>query len=202
MLQINFLPVRQLKKREQAKGQLTVFFLVFALIIALCALAWLMQKKDVASLREENSRLTDEQATLQPNLTLVNKLDKDKAELERKTKVIEQLKKESSLTVRVMDEIASRVDSRRLYLVFMAETGSKVDLNGIALDNESIAHFMDSLKNSPFVQDVSLAESAQKTLAGRDLKSFTISCQVAPPGSEDATAKPITTQTAPQKATP
>jgi len=186
MLQINFLPVRQLKKREKAKGQLIAFSLFLALVVALCAIALWVQNSGLEAARQENARLISEKQNLQPKLTLIDKLNKDKQELERKTKIIEQLKKESSLTVRIMDEVASRVDSSRLWLDSMAETGSNLDLKGIALDNESIAQFMDSLKSSPFVRDVSLAESSQKLLAGRDLKSFTISCRIAPPGSENA----------------
>jgi len=161
-LQINFLPVRQLKKREKAKGQLVAFSFLFALVVALCVVAWWMQNSDIDVARKENARLTSEKQNLQPKLTAIDKLNKDKAELERKTKIIEQLKKESSLTVRIMDEVANRVDSNRLWLDSMVETGNNVDLKGIALDNESIAQFMDSLKNSPFVRDVSLSESSHR----------------------------------------
>jgi type IV pilus assembly protein PilN len=195
MLQINFLPVRQLKKRQKAKSELAAFSLILVLIVALCFVVWLIQNKDIEVARNENNRLISEKQNLQPKLTLIDKLNKDKKELERKTQIIEQLKKESSLTVRVMDEVASRVDNSRLWLDSMAETGGNVDLKGIALDNESIAQFMDNLKNSPFVRDVSLAESSQRRLADRDLKSFTISCRVAPPGSEDVTDP----KSAPQK---
>jgi type IV pilus assembly protein PilN len=198
MLQINFLPVRQLKKREKAKNELFAFglFLV-TLIVLLGVFAWWYEASYLEGAREENVRLATEKRNLQPKLTMIDKLNKDKGELERKTKIIEQLKKESSLTVRVMDEVANRVDSNRLWLDSMSETGSNVDLKGIALDMESVAQFMDSLKGSPFVRDVILTESSQKLLAGRDLKSFTISCHVAPPGSENATVP----KGAPQKTT-
>ena len=196
MLQINFLPIRQLKKREKAKGELIAFGLfLLTLIVVLGVVAWWYEATSLEGARQENVRLANEKQMLQPKLVLIDKLNKDKEELERKTKIIEQLKKESSLTVRIMDEVARRVDNNRLWLETMAETGGNVDLKGIALDNESIAHFMESLKGSPFVRDVSLTESSQKLYAGRDLKSFTISCRVAPPGSESA-ADP---KSAPQK---
>lgn len=187
MLQINFLPVRQLKKREKAKNQLVAFFLAFATIVAVCAAFWWLQSHNLDVAEEQNRSLKQQVENESKTLATIDKLNQEKAELERKTKVIEQLKKESSLTVRVMDEVASRVDSARLWLNSMTETGANVELKGIALDNESIAQFMDSLKTSPFVRDVSLAESSQQSLAGRDLKSFSISCQVAPPGSESVT---------------
>ena len=189
MLQINFLPVRQLKKREKAKGQLAVFSLLFVLVVALCALAWLIQSHDIDSARQENARLTSEKQSLQPTLAAIDRLNRAKEELERKTKVIERLRKGSPLAVRIMDEIASRVDSSRLGLDSLAQSGGNIELKGIALDNESIAQFLDSLKTSSFIQDVSLVESSQKLVAGRDLKSFTISCKATPPGSEDVKPK-------------
>ncbi|HBT96181.1 MAG TPA: pilus assembly protein PilN [Desulfobulbaceae bacterium] len=185
MLRINFLPVRQLKKREKAKKQLAAFFFLFVLAVVLCAFAWLMQSHNMDSARKENARLASKKRELQPILAAIDQLNKKREELERRTQVIEQLKNESSLTVRIMDEVASRVDNNRLGLDSMAQIGGNLELKGIALDNESIAQFMDSLKTSPFIRDVSLAESSQKILAGRDLKSFTISCKVVLPASEN-----------------
>jgi len=195
MLQINFLPVRQLKKREKAKNELIAFFMLFSAVVVVCAFVGWGLSVDLDSARRENARLTNEKQGVQKQLTAIDQLNKEKEELERKTKVIEQLKKVSSLAVRVMDEVASRIDSNRLWLNSMAETGGNLDLKGIALDNESIAQFMDNLKTSPFVLEVSLAESSQKALAGRDLKSFTIFCRVAPPGNDGVAVDPQSDET-------
>jgi type IV pilus assembly protein PilN len=184
MLRINLLPVGQLRKRRQAKGELSVFSLLAAFLVVVAAVFSVIQLREIVSLRKEIAQLEIEKKSLESQRALLEQLIREQKELGRKTTVIENLQQESSLTARVMDEVAKAVDNSRLWLEAMAETGGKVELKGIALDNESIAQFMDNLKSSPFVQDVSLVESSQKLLAGRDLKSFTISCQVAPPTKE------------------
>ena len=182
MLRINLLPVRQLKKRAKARSQIYSFLLILASVIALCVLVGLWQGKIITSTTADIAQLTKEKESYAPQLKKLEELKKTKEELERKTAVIEKLKKDSSLTVRVLDEVASRVDSDRLWLDSLTQTGNALKLTGISLDNESIAQFMENLKQSEFVQGVELADSSQKKLAGRDLKSFSISCVVAPPG--------------------
>jgi type IV pilus assembly protein PilN len=51
----------------------------------------------------------------------------------------------------------------------------------VALDNQTIAEFMDIMKESDFVSDVSLDNSSLKKVSGKDLKSFVLSCAVSQP---------------------
>lgn len=181
MLKINLLPVRQLKRRAKAKKQITSIFLFFLILLAMLAAVGFIQAQKISNLQTEITTLTKEKNSYNKTLSDIEKLKKDKLELERKTGIINKLKTDSSLTVRVMDEVANRIDNQRMWLTSLHQQQSSLKLSGVALDNQTIAQFMDSLKESPFVNSVTLTNSSLKIISGRNLKSFELTCSVAQP---------------------
>lgn len=181
MLKINLLPVRQLKKRAKAKKQLFGMFFLLLLVLALLAVTGVIQAKKISGLQGEIATLQQEKNNYTPILNEISKLKKDREELDRKTDLIKKLKTDSSLTVRTLDEVARRIDNQRMWLDALEQHDSSLRLSGVALDNQTIAQFMDTLKESPFVQDVTLANSSLKVVSGRNLKSFELNCVVAQP---------------------
>lgn len=181
MLKINLLPVRQLKRRAKARTQLTSIFLFFLLLLAMLATVGFIQAQKVSSLQTEITQLTTEKNSYSKVLKEIEKLKEAKVELDRKTGIIKKLKTDSSLTVRVVDEVANRIDNQRMWLTLLHQQKSSLSLSGIALDNQTVAQFMDSLKESPFVNSVTLTNSSLKIISGRNLKSFELTCSVAQP---------------------
>ncbi|BCL62286.1 fimbrial protein [Desulfomarina profundi] len=186
MLKINLLPIRQLQKRAKAKKQFFGMLFLFLLVLASLALVGYSQVQNIKTLTAKVNTLSAEKAKYTPILQKIAKLKKTREELERKTNVIKKLKSDSSLTVRVLDEVANSVDNSRLWLESLNQQNSSLNLKGVALDNQTIAQFMDSLKASPFVQGVSLTNSSLKTISGRNLKSFALNCTVAQPSKKDS----------------
>lgn len=182
MLKINLLPVRQLKKRAKAKKQLFGMFLLFILVLAALGVTGVLQAQKISSYETDITALQKEKDSFTPTLNKIERLKKDKEELVRKTEIIKKLKTDSSLTVRTLDEVAHRVDNQRMWLDSLHQQDSSLRLSGVALDNQTIAQFMDNLKESPIVQDVSLTNSSLKVVSGRNLKSFELTCVVAQPG--------------------
>lgn len=181
MLKINLLPIRQLKKRAKGKKQLFGMFLLFLFTLALCGAVGVLQANNIKTLGENIARLTKEKSSYTPTLNKIAKLKKAKIELERKTAVINKLKADSSLTVRVIDEVANRVDENRVWLTALNQQGGSLRLTGIALDNQTVAQFMDKLKASPFIRSVALTNSSLKKVSGKSLKAFSLNCNVAQP---------------------
>lgn len=187
MLKINLLPVRQLKKRAKAKQHIFLMAFLFVIALVLCGFIGLIQTQTISSLNDNNAKLQKEKDSYSPTLAKIAKLKKDKLELERKTDIIKKLKSDSSLTVRVLDEVANNVDNQRMWLESLNQQGGSLSLSGVALDNQTIAQFMDAMKQSPFVKDVSLQNSSMKVVSGRNLKSFQLTCSVAPADSDQQT---------------
>ncbi len=184
MLKINLLPIRQLKKRNQAQKQLLGLLVAFLCVLALLATTAFQQKQSIDNLQDRIAALDAEKSRHAPTLKKIEKLKEDIAEFNRKTEIINKLRADSSLTVRVLDEVANRIDNQRIWLASLRQQHSSLSLTGTALDNQTIAQFMDELKESPFVQSVNLTTSTLKVVSGRDLKSFQLVSSVSQPVAE------------------
>lgn len=181
MLRINLLPIRQLKKRAAARNQVVSFItLLTFLLVGLGAVGFLQAAK-LKSIESETARLKKETEKYAPILAEMKQLEKTKQGLENKIKIIKKLKRDSSTTVHILDEVASKVDSRRMWLKSLKQQGSSLSLSGVALDNRTIAQFMDNLKGSPYINDTSLSSATLTKVSGRDLKSFSLSCSTMTP---------------------
>lgn len=182
MVRINLLPVREIRRRVKARGEVIFFAVCFACLLGLLALVSVQQAGKTDGLQEELIVIQQKITLHQETLARMKKLGKDKELLETQIGVIDKLKAEASLTVRVLDEVARIIPSQRMWLSSLAQQGGSLKLSGVALDNRTIAGFMEDLKSSPFIKSVTLDNASLKAYAGRDLKSFSLSCAVGMPG--------------------
>ena len=191
MLKINLLPIRQLKKRAKARNQIIAAFFIFCSVLVLLALAGALQAGRISTLNEDIALKTKEKKSFDKVVKELAELEQKRLDLNNKINIINKLKTDSSLTVHVLDEIAKLVDNSRMWLTSLDQKGGSLTISGYALDNQTIAQFMDELKfNSPFVQVVNLSNSSLSEVSGRDLKSFALTCSVSAPASEQK-QKPI-----------
>lgn len=181
MLKINLLPVRQLKKRAQARNQLTMLLAGLCLLVFICSLVGIHQSGQITELNDSIARLKKEEQSYAKVLAKIKKLKKEKKELERKGKVIDTLQAESAITVHVMDEVSNAVDNTRVWLNSVSQTGDSLQITGIALDNRTISEFMNTLKKQTYITQVNLSETSQQKVSNRDLKKFSLRCSVAAP---------------------
>ncbi len=181
MLKINLLPVRQLKKRAKAKKQLIGMCCLLLLVLAVLGITGTLQARKISNYQTDIASLQKQKDSYTPTLQKIERLKKERIELVRRTEIINKLRTDSSLTVRVLDEVANRVDNQRMWIESLRQQTSSLQLSGVALDNQTIAQFMDNLQKSPFVQDVTLAGSSLKIVSGRNLKSFELNCVVGQP---------------------
>ncbi|HID70857.1 MAG TPA: pilus assembly protein PilN, partial [Desulfobacterales bacterium] len=95
--------------------------------------------------------------------------------------IIKKLKRDSSTTVHILDEVANKVDSKRMWLKSLKQQGQSLSLTGIALDNRTVAQFMEALKESPYISIVNLSNASLTKVSGRNLKSFSLACSIVSP---------------------
>ncbi len=181
MIHINLLPVRDIKRRKKAKKQilLGVGIVIFALVGLI--IVELLQLTSINKLKEEDQKLVTEKQQYTKIVAEIKKMEEEKKLLITRIAVINQLKQLSSLTVHVLDEIALLVPPSRMWLKSLTQTENNLNLTGMALDEQTIAKFMDDLENSPYIFNVGLTNTAMEIYAERNLKVFTISSQVAMP---------------------
>lgn len=181
MVRINLLPVREINRRAKAKQQVTLFVFALLFFLVLLAIAGFIQSSKAKQLQQELSGINQEKQKYTIILNQIKQLEADKSILEKHIDVIKKLKAESSLTVRILDEVANNTPTNRMWLSSLTQSGNTLQLSGMALDNRTIAQYMESLQQSPYIQNVNLDNSSLKAFAGRNLKSFSLSCTIGIP---------------------
>jgi type IV pilus assembly protein PilN len=181
MLKINLLPIRQLKKRAKARSQIAAGIVIFISVLVLLGLVGILQAGRITTLNDEIAVKTKEKKSFDKVIQELADLEKKRLDLNNKIQIINKLKSDSSLTVHVLDEVSNIVDNNRMWLTSLNQRGGSLKLTGYALDNQTVAQFMDELKVSPFINSVSLNNSSLKAVAGTDLKEFGLSCGVSIP---------------------
>ncbi len=192
MIYINLLPIEEIKERARAYRQLRLFSLGFLCLLLILGGVGVFQATTASQLNADLSRLQNEKHQYTKILDQIKKFEQDRALTEKKIAVIKELKKSSALTVHILDEVARLTPTKRVWLKSLSQAGNNLQLTGMALDNRTIAEYMDDLKSSPYINEVSLENSTLAKYAGRDLKSFAISCLISVPdkisGAADKTS--------------
>lgn len=178
MIYINLLPVRELKKKIAAKRQIyfSIFF-ILTFFSFLSIYSWYLFDS-IDKLTTEEKRLVDEKNKYTKILNQIKKIDEEIKTLENRIAVIKNLKKESSITVHVLDELANLTPSKRIWLKSINQVSSKLSLSGMALDDQTIASYMDDLEKSKYIGNIVLSNTTMDKYADRNLKAFSITCHV------------------------
>jgi type IV pilus assembly protein PilN len=194
MVYINLLPIREIKKRAKALQQLSLVGVCFIALLVAIGAFWFYQANIVSALASEITSLNQEKTRYNEILKEIAQLEKDKKMIENKIAVIKELQKSKALTVHVLDEIAKLTPSKRMWLNSIVQNGMTARLTGIALDNQTIASYMETLKTSDYISEVNLVNTTLTGYAGRNLKSFSLSCSLVLPEANNQETGPGTKQ--------
>ena len=188
MILINLLPVRHLKKRARARSEALVFVSVFVLLCALLG-GWVLKLNvDVKQMQAEVVRLQQKKQSYDAILREIKKIEAQKITLFAKIEAIKQLKATSQVSVHVLDEIARATPPNGVWLTSLSQRGSSLTLAGTALDNTTIANYMNRLDESQYIQGTTLGTSNQRVVASRNLQTFTLKMIVTPPVQDEKTS--------------
>ena len=92
-----------------------------------------------------------------------------------------QLEKNRFAPVEMLDTMSTEILEKRMWFTNFQDVGKKVKINGIALDNKTVADFMTRLERSKLFRSVNLKTLSRKKIKrSMNLKSFAITCRTAP----------------------
>lgn len=188
MIQINLLPIRDIQRRAKAKKEMGAGGLILALFLVLLAVVGIILASSVKNLETELRSAQEERRGYDSKLKEIDDMKKQKELLQQRIAVIEKLKQDSSTTVHVLDDVATRTPPDRIWLTDINKSGSSVQIVGMSLDNQTVAKYMLDLGDSPYISSVSLVNSSTRSYADRELKAFTLNTSVTvPPREQPAT---------------
>ena len=178
MIEINLLPVREARRKESLRFQVTiavlVLFLVVVTIVLLNASANKREKQVDSQMKVVQTRL----AELEKLVGEIEELKKEKAKLEQKRAVIKDLDRGRKRAVYILDELSQRTPEK-VWIESLDKSGKSLNITGVALDNETIANYMDTLNRSKYFAGVELQITEQINRGGMKLKKFNLTFSTA-----------------------
>lgn len=177
MIKINLLPIREIKKKEGIRQLISVGVLTLVLVVLSLGAFHFSLVKKTSALQSEIKNTQQEIGRLNKIVGDVKKYEKEKKALEKKIGIIDILNQKRSGPVYMLDELSKNIPTGA-WITSLNENNLKLTLDGIALDNETIAGFMSRLENSTYFSNVELVRSGRHKSENLNLKKFNITLQV------------------------
>jgi type IV pilus assembly protein PilN len=175
MIRINLLPVKAAQKKEKFKGQLLAAAATLLITVALCALGYLQLLSWVQEAKEDVERKKVEISRLMKTIGEVNQYKKRQEELRAKLDILDRLEKSRSGPVLLLDELYKAMPDK-VWLEGYKESGGKVNISGVSINEETVALFMRNLETSSQFDKVTLKVIQQIAKDGVKFHKFDLDC--------------------------
>ena len=194
MIRINLLPFRAARKKENIRRQVSIFML--SLIMVLLGLFGFNHY-----LGSQIDDLNDEIKRANTELNKYNEINKEIAKikqtlenLKKKMDVINTLELSRHAPVRLMETLTKTVIAKRMWFTRLEDQDNSVKIDGVALDNKTVADFMVRLQGCGLFKTVNLKTLKHKEFEGNNLKEFKVTCTKVPIQSSTKEEKPATSK--------
>jgi type IV pilus assembly protein PilN len=170
---------RAVRRRVGLRKEISISIFVLVLLFFIIGLVqWIYVNQS----RGLQNQISDRKVKLEKLRALKAQITQYKANiklLEKKLDIINELKKNKTIPVRVLDALSSNIPDK-MSLRSLKKSGSQLELGGWALDDEVIANFMTNLQRSKYFRGVELIVTERFKPQGADIniKKFTITSTV------------------------
>jgi type IV pilus assembly protein PilN len=191
MIRINLLPFRAARKKENVRRQVSVFLLSLVLVSILAVIVHVWLNNRIAGLNEQIASTKAQVAKYNKINAEIGEIKKKLAVLDKKIQVIQTLDRNRKAPVRLMDSMTQLLVANRMWFTRMDFKDDAIKLDGIALDNQTVADFMTRVQEFPDYQEVKLASIKQERYTNKDLnlKRFGVTFKKAAPKPDQSSEK-------------
>lgn len=177
MIKINLLPQQKRSKVSNIYKELVLFLCI---LVLLGVGAWLTQSRlneKINDLQQERQQKQTIKTKLQSKMGRIQKLEKQLADVKERISAIRDIRDQQSLPVRYIDVLVSRLPEEKVWFeTLQLDNKGKMDLRGVALDNQAYAYYVENLRKSSYIQGINLKRTSRKDVQGMGLVEF--QCQI------------------------
>jgi type IV pilus assembly protein PilN len=173
MIRVNLLPVKQIRAKVSRRRDLIIGATALALTVAAGLAAHLYQSFRFSTLDHEMAAVQAQIKALNIKVKTFGELQTKVKEFESKHRVIEDLNRRKVGPVRVMESLSAATPPT-LWLTEFKETGGKLVITGMAVDNQTVAHFLKMLATFHYFKNVELVESKDAGSGTATAKRFSV----------------------------
>lgn len=159
MTLVNLLPWRQ-QRRAELKAQ---FFVVLGVMILLAVvIVWGINwqvRQEILVQSEKNDLVHTAQSSLEQDIATTTELEKQRAQLIGRLRIIQDLQGRRSIIVHQLDELV-RIVPDGVYLTHFSKMDNRFELEGVSEANNRISRFMRNISHSIWFRNPVLSEVA------------------------------------------
>ena len=137
MIRINLLPIGRRPVEEKIRKEISVFFLLIFFSLAVMAYFHIDHTREIKRVTAEKKSIDKEIRRYQDRQKKLDSMKKKEELMKQKLKVIENLRKNRDLPVRVLDELAVRIPADKMWIITLSQKGGILTLTGVARGNET-----------------------------------------------------------------
>jgi len=184
MPSINLLPWREAerKKRQRDFGVATAGAVVAG--VAVVMLSMFAYSQMISNQEARNTRLTDEIAVLQKSIEEIDGLERQKERLLARMEIIEELQKSRPEIVHLFDEMVRQLPEG-VYLTGMKQTGSRVEIRGVAQSSTRVSALMRQIDASQWMGDPEVERVETKQAGSSRQSEFVVYLKQMRSGTEE-----------------
>jgi type IV pilus assembly protein PilN len=177
MIKINLLLARKEKNKAGMKKEFIVLILSIVFLLAVFIfIQWGLNKK-IEDTLAQNAKKREEILKYKSLTAEVEKKKEEQRMLQSRLDIINSLRKDKARAARVLDELS--IDKpEKLQLESLKKEGAKLAIEGVAMDDETIANFMTNLRKSKLFKNIDLIVSQQIEQSKMKVKKFVLSCEI------------------------
>jgi type IV pilus assembly protein PilN len=177
MIKINLIPVKRKKKAKPVP----LFLAAMLLLIVASVIAVFVWGKSIDStidaLEKQKQANAQKLKELDAKVKEVKNFESLNAQVTQRKEIIEQLTRNQSLPVRIIDEMSTRLTDG-VWLKSMVISGKSLRISGTGFKNTDIVSFVQSLKDSELFTNVNLLGTSRQMVGGIETYSFNMTLEV------------------------
>jgi type IV pilus assembly protein PilN len=164
MPRINLLPWREEERKLRQREFGVAMGGAVVAAVGVIVMGMLAFSQMIAAQESRNRRLTDEITQIEKSIEEIDNLERQKERLLARMEIIDQLQKSRPEVVHLFDEMVRRLPEG-VHLTGMRQTGSRVEILGVAQSSTRVSALMRQIDSSVWLTDPEV-ERVETTTSG------------------------------------
>lgn len=176
MIRINLLPSG--KKKAIVVPPVLIYGAIATVILIIVSIVLIFYLNRQISRLEEDMKVKEQKMVkLEATLKKVANYERDNEEFRKKSRIINQLKKNQILPLRLLDEVSGMLPEG-VWLSTLTDNRGSISIEGYAFSNADLVGYVQNLKNSKYLKDIMLVESKQEVIEDIPVYNFKLTFRI------------------------
>lgn len=177
MIKVNLIPLKRKKKSKPVPSFVIAMLIVTLVAGIVMAYFYFFFNSRLAAKKAQFSANEKKIANLKEKIKAVENFEQLNKTFQQRSNIIEQLSKNKSIPVKLLDEISNLLPSG-VWLTGMTVSGGSINIDGFGFSNNDIVSYVDNVKNSKMFTEVYLQESKSTAIEKIELYTFKLTFKI------------------------